>query len=108
MKTEIKNGKIESTHLGFEGHGIFSSMITIETDDGHQGFGGYSLGGKSGMEFIETTLKTLEVEKWEDLKGKLIRVKREDRRMVAIGHYLKDNWLNIEEFFKERENKDEQ
>jgi len=101
---EIKNARIESVSLGYEDHGILTCMLHLDYGGSGQGFGGYVLdyynkdieervGTAYGMEFIILILKTVGVEKWEDLVGKNIRVKAEDTKIIAIGHILKDNWF---------------
>ncbi len=93
MKEEIKNAIIEATSLGIEGHGIPTLSLTFDFGEGgHQAAGGYSLGGKYMCQQVTGILKTLEKENWEDLVGTSCRVKIVDRRIVSIGHYLKDVW----------------
>ncbi|MCP6727318.1 MAG: hypothetical protein KJI69_04915 [Patescibacteria group bacterium] len=95
MSIEIKNAKIDNTMLGYEGHGILSFMIYLDYGGGAcQGFGGYALGKEYTTFVIEGILKTVGVEKWEDLPGKHIRVKLEDGRVVEIGNVLEDKWFN--------------
>lgn len=92
---EIVNAKIESTNLGFEGHGVFSFMLHLDYGGGGQGFGGYALGGEYTNQVIKGILKTLDVENWEDLPGTFVRVKREQRGKIhEIGHLLDDKWFN--------------
>lgn len=40
------------------------------------------------------------VSKWEDIKGRYVRVKQEDRLVVGIGNIIKDKWFEPREFFK--------
>ena len=40
---EIENGKIESTNLGPEDHGILTFWLSLAFDGGGQGFGGYDI-----------------------------------------------------------------
>jgi len=106
--SEIKNAIIESTHLGNESHGIFSSMLHLNYGGLCQGFGGYGFdkpikdsGGKFerregtayGCEFIMRILETLEVETWEKLKGTHLRVDTERNKIHGIGHIIKDKWF---------------
>lgn len=112
---ETKNAKITSTMLGIEDHGIFSFMLHLDYGGSGQGAGGYALdapidkdgvflgrvGTASGMSLIIEILKIVGVDKWEDLKGKLIRVKAEQHKVYAVGHYLNDKWLDFEVFWKE-------
>jgi len=108
--TDIENGRIASTTLGIEGHGILSSMIHIKCEGGGQGFGGYALdepqkdndgnflgriGTDFGMEYINRILKVLKVDKWESLPGTPLRVRRDTPRgdIIAIGHFINDDWF---------------
>lgn len=103
--SEIHNAQIKSTSLGYEGHGIMTSWLTLEWDGGGVGFGGYSLGGKSGIDYIEEIMKVVGVERWEDLKGKYVRVETDGwgTPVVKIGNLIKDKWLNQKEFFSKYE-----
>jgi hypothetical protein len=112
--SEIENGKIRSTMLGPEDHGIFTAYIQIDFAIGTQGFGGYGfdhwvgeraskkgkrVGHAYGAEFIRRLLEVLEVASWEKLPGTPVRVKREgdsgwNGKIVAVGHYMKDQWLD--------------
>ncbi len=97
---EEKNAKLESTMLGFEGHGIMSFMLHFSYGGSvSQGLGGWVLGGKA-FDIIPKILKTLDVETWEDLPGQLVRVRIKDGRITELGHYLEDQWINPSEFFK--------
>ncbi len=112
---ETKNARIESTHLGMEDHGFFTFYLMLDYGGSGQGAGGYCLDiwnddenskgdanqlAKSFL-IIKEIMKTVGVEKWEDLKGKHIRVKAEHAKVYEIGHFLKDKWLNFEDFFKD-------
>jgi hypothetical protein len=102
---EIENGKIRSTMLGTEDHGIFTCFIDIDFDGSGQGFGGYGLdswskkhdrriGTAYGLEFIKHILDVVGVEKWEDLVGKYIRVKHDMTKIESIGHITKNKWFD--------------
>src|SRR5215472_18115765 len=107
MTTTIENCKITSTFLGVEDHGIFTCYVTCEGDGWSCGFGGYGLdqwdaaakiriGTAYGMKFIMAILSTLELEKWESLKGTHCRVEAEGwgGKIVRIGHLIKDKWFD--------------
>lgn len=97
MHKEI--AKITSTALGYEDHGILSSMLFVDYGGGTcQGIGGYSLdepthdadgkflgrrGSAYGCEFIARTLKACGVDSWEKIKGRTIYVLKEDDRWGA-------------------------
>lgn len=101
-----ENGIIKSTFLGVEDHGIFTAFLHIEFDGSGLGFGGYALdqhfnradksgriGTAYGMEFIRQILSTLEVDSWENLPRKTVRVRRDDGKIHTIGHIVKNRWF---------------
>lgn len=102
---EIKNAIIKSVSLGYEDlYRIFTCSLILDYGGERQVFGGYSLdtynkeldkriGTAYGLEFIINILETVGVDKWEELKGKSIRVKADYEKIYAIGHYLKDIWF---------------
>lgn len=105
---ETKNAVIESTTLGYEGHGIFSAYLQLSYGGSGQSFGGYAMdeyvgvrgergariGTAYGMDFIIAVMKTVGVESWEDLKGKHIRVTASSDKVHSIGHFLEDRWFD--------------
>ena len=110
---ETINAKIASTMLGIEDHGIMTFYLHLEYGCGGQGAGGYALdsydndlkrriGTGIGLEMIARVMEVVGVRKWEDLKGKHIRVKQSSNKVYAIGHLLKDDWLNFSSFFESR------
>ena len=106
MKNDVdeRNARIESTMLGIEDHGIFTSFVYLEWESAGIGFGGYVLGGQSGIDFIKEILDVVGVGKWEDLKGKYVRVETDGLGSPCngIGNILKDKWIYPKEFFNER------
>ena len=119
-ETNIKNARIESTTLGFEDHGIFTYWVMLDFGGSGQGFGGYGLdeprtdgagkylgrrGTVYGCDAIIRLLEVLGVESWEKLKGTPVRVKGGglfgNTAIEAIGHYLKDEWLNLKTLAQE-------
>ena len=109
-QTEIVNAKITGTMLGIEDHGIFTAYIFTEWAGSGCGFGGYSLGGDTpekasgyASAYIQRVLKTVGVEKWEDLKGKFIRVESEGLGggIRRIGHIIEDKWFDPRELATE-------
>ena len=109
----IENVVIESTMLGTEDHGIMTFFLYLNGDGWGCGFGGYCLdtfnenkkervGVASGLQAIMEVLKTLEVDKWEDLRGTYIRCETEGSGggITKIGHLIKDKWFSLKEFYK--------
>lgn len=95
--------------LGYEDHGILTYFLYLDYGGSGQAFGGYALDefardeerkwsgriptsicGKS----IKEILNVVGVEKWEDLKGKHIRVQAEHSKVHKIGHFLEDKWFD--------------
>lgn len=111
MSDEIINAQIESTMLGYEDHGILTCYLHLKWGARGQGFGGYALdkhngernlksrrlGTAYGCEFIARIMQTVGVEKWEDLKGKFVRIRGQTNSSIAsIGHIIEDKWFTPE------------
>lgn len=107
--TEIMNGRITGTRLGEE-HGCLTADLTIEGDGWGCGFGGYVLAHwfgthkpTCGAGAVAELLRTLDLEKWEQLRGTYVRVKCDGGwggKITAIGHIYKDQWFSFKEFFE--------
>lgn len=109
-KTEILNAKITSTKLG-EDHGYLTANLFVEGGGWACTFGGYCLdhwfaeaGGYSssdGYGAIIELMKALEVESWEELNGKYVRVEIEGwgGNIIRIGHLMKDKWFSFKDYF---------
>jgi len=108
-KYETVNAKIDYTHLGFEDHGIMTFWIGLSWGGGGQGMGGYAIKGWGpGLLAIEEILKTVGVEKWEDLPGKLVRAEiglPGDSEPPIIGHIMENRWFNLAAFMAEHKGK---
>lgn len=98
---EIENCKIKGTNLGLENNDIMSLDIYLESDGWGASFGSYRMDGAYGMACLRELLETLEVSKYEDLKGMYVRCIDTGLggRCLAIGHLLKDRWFSFEAFF---------
>ena len=95
MGAEIVNARIESTMLGNEDHGIPTCYLTCRFGCATQGFGGYDL-RHYGLTFITEVLRVVGVSQWEDLRGKVVRIKRSDGLIRAIGNIIEDVWYEPE------------
>ena len=109
---EIRNARINETMLGYEDYGVFTCSITFDYGEfGVQSFGGYALSGKNPLDvyyknqycamFIEGILKTVGVDKWENLVGEYVRVEQYHEGIKRIGNILKDIWFDPKELYKE-------
>ena len=115
--SEILNAQITDIYLGYEDHGILTFGISLNIADGTNCvFGGYALDEYDketekrycpaySMELITRIMKTVGVSRWEDLKGKYIRVVSNGRSSIIkkIGNLMKNEWFDIDAFFKEYE-----
>lgn len=104
----IENLKIDYATLGFEDHEIFIFSIGLQGDGYHIGYG-YALdtyngkervGTQLGCQMIMDLLKTLEINRWEDLKGTYVRAEFENRNKISrIGHLIKNKWFCVNDYF---------
>lgn len=101
---EIKNAIIESATLSTEDHGLLSSWLHLDYGSSGQGFGGFSLYLPKSFShhkinsvaghWIWRVMEIAGVSKWDQLKGKTIRVKATRGNVIAIGHIVKDDWFD--------------
>lgn len=90
MLQEI-NAKIASAYLGGWDNSVPIDKVVVGLT-----FSGGSWGQGSGYysgeieTFIVQTLKTIEVPNWASLPGTVCRIRRENGRLIAVGHFLKD------------------
>lgn len=120
---EIKNVKITNVSLTMADHGCLTFYLTLEGDGWGISYGGYCIGlgflesdsftakNGGGLVAIMRIMDTVGVERWEDLKGKYIRIVDEGwgSSVKKIGNIIEDKWFDIDEFFKNynKENDDE-
>lgn len=112
MKEEIQNAEIKSTMLGYEDHGILTWFLHLNFGGSGQGFGGYAMDSYSKTKekripseilgvHLQQILEVVGVEKWEDLEGKHVRIKREEGwngKIIALGNFLEDKWFNPSDY----------
>ena len=127
----IENAKITGTKISMEDHGCLTFDLVIEGSGWGCCVGGYAIGhGYLNSDYWDATgaglvammkiMNTVGVSRWEDLKGKYIRVESEGwgGTITKIGHLINDEWFDLRDFFKtvdhgtpcvldEREEKDE-
>lgn len=108
------NSIIKSATITNKDHGCLSAWIYIDYGGAGQGFGGYALylpGDFSHSanqhniagHFIWRVMQIAGVTSWEDLKGKTIRVRTDEKHTApirAIGHIVADDWFYPNEEFK--------
>lgn len=113
---EIKNARIRSADLDMRDHGCLMLWIGLDGDGWGVNYGGYCLGhgylgakefdgSAKGIESIMRIMDVVGVEKFSDLKGMYVRVatKGWGSTVKIIGNVIKDQWFDIEEFYKNGE-----
>ena len=110
MTTE-RNAVIDYATLEIDDHGLLTAWIGLDYgDSGHQGFGGWGLylpksfthhelKGIAGH-FIFRVMEIAGVTKWDQLKGKTVRVRCTMSNVQSIGHIVKNDWFDPSEDFK--------
>ena len=108
----IVNARITDTFLGINDHGIFTFSINIEMAGGTCQIGNYSHGytengrvhyDEENLEAICRVLEVVGVDSWEQLKGQYIRVEYNGHGagIHTMGNLMKDEWVNLKEFFSD-------
>lgn len=114
---KIENALITKVDLSMADHGCFALAMTLQGGGWGVVYGGYCLGkgylgaddnffegSAAGMEYLMRIMDTVGVEKFQDLKGKYVRVatKGWGDSVKIIGNILKDQWFDAETFFADR------
>lgn len=114
---KIENALITNVDLSMADHGCFTLAMTLDGGGWGVVYGGYRLGkgylgadddffsgSAAGMEYLMRIMDTVGVEKFQDLKGKYIRVatKGWGDQVKIIGNILKDKWFDAETFFADK------
>ena len=113
----IENALITNVDLSMADHGCLTLAMTLKGDSWGVVYGGYCLGkgyldadddffsgSASGMEYLIRIMDTVGVEKFQDLKGKYVRVatKGLGDPVKIIGNIIKDKWFDAETFFTDK------
>lgn len=114
IKHNVRNAIIKGVSLNIE-RGILTGWIELDYGGSGQSFGGYVLHMPDNDEnqknknnyaghFIMRCIQIGGVQRWEDLKGKTIRVISDNDKIYAIGHIVINDWFDIEVDFKKLQN----
>ena len=113
----IENALIKSVDLSMAAHGCLTLAMTLKGACWGAVYGGYCLGkgylgadddffegSAAGMEYIIRIMDTVGAERFQDLKGKYVRVaiKGLSGPVKIIGNVLKDQWFDAETFFADK------
>lgn len=109
---EIRNAKITATEITMADYGCLTFRVCVEGSGWGCWIGGYCIGKgyldakefegyDRGLEAIMRVMDTVGVNRWEDLKGKYIRVETNGcgGTVHKIGHIMRDKWFDLKEFF---------
>lgn len=104
-RARVCNARIDSARISNADHGVLTVNLSLRYGESEvQGFGGYLLhkdpqdedydkhNGALGH-FIWRVLDIAGVYNWEDVTNKPIRALILDGLVIAIGHYLEDEWF---------------
>ena len=113
---KIENAKISRVDLSMADHGCLTLALTLEGSAWGCNFGGYCLGhgylgaddeyfdgSRKGIEYIMRIMDTTGCERFNDMKGKYVRVatKGWGGTINIIGNVINDKWFDQKDFFKE-------
>lgn len=113
----IKNALITNVDISMADHGCLTLAMTLEGGGWGVVYGGYCLGkgylgadddffngSAAGMEYLMRIMDTVGVEKFQDLRGKYIRVatKGLGSSVKIIGNIIHDKWFDAETFFEDK------
>ena len=113
----IENALITNVDLSMADHGCLTLKMTLEGGGWGVVYGSHCLGkgylgadddffngSAAGMEYLIRIMDTVGVEKFQDLKGKYVRVaiKIWVDTVNIIGNIIKDQWFDAETFFADK------
>ena len=111
----IENALIEKVDLSMADYGCLTLAMTLQGGGWGVVYGGYCLGygylgandfdgSAAGLEYIMRIMDVVGVERFQDLKGKYVRVatKGLGDTVKIIGNILKDQWFDAETFFTDK------
>ena len=116
----IENALIESVDLSMADHGCLTLAMTLKGSGWGVVYGGYCLGkgylgaddnffsgSAAGIEYLIRIMDTVGVERFQNLKGKYVRVatKGLSGPVKIIGNIIEDKWFDAETFFTDKKEK---
>ena len=116
----IENALITKVDLSMADYGCLTLSMVLDGNGWGVVYGDYCLGkgylgadddffdgSAAGMEYLMRIMDTVGVEKFQDLKGKYVRVatKGWGDSVKIIGNILKDKWFDAETFFTDKKEK---
>lgn len=109
----IENAKIEDVSITMEDHGCLTFFLTLKGKSWGVVYGGYCIGhgylgakeftaeNGGGLVAMMQIMDVVGVHRWEDLKGKYVRVESTGwgDPIYKIGNLIEDKWFDIKQFF---------
>jgi len=115
---EVKNAIIENATITGDDHGVLSAWLYLDYGGSGQGFGGYALYLPKDCthhelksvagHFLWRCMEIAGVGKWEQMKGKTIRVRGDNGGIEAIGHIVKEDWFCPRQDFAKADSREPQ
>lgn len=110
----IVNAKITNVSISMDDHACLTFTITLNGGAWACNYGGYCIGNGcldgelftaetgNGLVAMMKIMDAVGVERWEDLKGKYVRVidNGGSSRITKIGNIILNKWFDIDYFFK--------
>lgn len=109
----VENARITNVDLSMEDHGCLVLWVTLEGKGWGCGFGGRCIGKgylgakefegyAKGIEEIMRIMDVVGVSKFNDMKGKHVRVESDGwgSQIDKIGNIIEDKWFDYREFYK--------
>lgn len=59
------------------------------------------IGAEWAIPLMTKIMATIKVNNWNELEGKLVRIKYSHHKIYAMGNILEDKWLVFDEFLKD-------
>lgn len=107
---EVTNAIISKAEITNDEHGCLGAWLTLDFGGSGQGFGGYALYLPKSFKhhkldsvaghYLWRCMEVAGVERWSQLVGKTIRVRREHSKIHAIGHIVNDDWFSPADDFR--------
>lgn len=110
----LENMQIISVDLSMQDHGVITLMMSMKGNCIGTVYGGICLGhgylgakefsgSVKAMPYIMRIMDVVGVERFNDMKGKYVRVAIKDfsSPVKIIGNIIEDKWFNPESFFNE-------
>jgi len=111
-KGEIVNALIENVSLSMEDHGVLCYYLVLKMNGCGCSYGGRVIGKgylgakefqgyEKGTEALMRIMDVVGVHRWEDIKGKYVRVELPGWGGIVdrIGNIIEDKWFSQKEFF---------